>query len=140
MVASQNSHAVLRAILGVLSALVGLGGLVLIFATSWLLGLVLHNPSAQEAAWIVVVFKALGAVVLFVAYALYNASRDPVRYAAVVDGMIALLVVLSILDIYAVAVLGFGTYYPAWAVYARAGLRLLLAVVLLTLRPRPAAG
>jgi len=136
MIQRSTAYEPIRVVLAVLCALLAAGGLFVIVATSLLLAWTAPHASDAADAWLTLLFKALGVMALFIAYSLYLAARDPVRYVGVIDGLVGLLVALSVVDIYAATALGMGAYYPLWAFYARAAVRVAVAVLLLALRPR----
>ena len=135
-----KNHSALKAVLSVMCALLALGGLFLVFAAgSWIVKWLIPDANAQTAVWMLVMLKAFGALALFLAYLLYHAARDPVRHATTITGLAYMLILLAALDVYAAYALGFAGVYPIWAIWARAAVRVALAIVLLTLRPRAAA-
>lgn len=135
MITPSKTYPALTLVLGILCALLACGALVLLFATGWLASQIIDPANVEAFVWVLVLFKAFGAFALIIAYLTYNAARDPIRYLAVIDGLIGLLILVSILDAYAVLALGFGAFYPAWAMWFRITLRIAVAVLLLVLRP-----
>jgi hypothetical protein len=134
-----KSYAALKAVLSIMCALLGLGGLFLILgAGTWTVMLIIPSATAVTTLWMLVIFKAFGALALFMSYLLYQAARDPVRYTVIIEGLAYTLILLSALDAYSVIALGFGDVYPAWAIWGRAAVRVALAITLLVLRPRAA--
>lgn len=127
----------LKILLGFIAAIIFLGGVILLFATPWLL----HKlptwwlaPSGPP----IVVAKFLGILAFGCSYLLYSASRDPQRYVAVIDAFAFVLIVGTALDIYATFALGFATYFPASLIWGRVIVRLVIAALLIIWRPRRA--
>jgi hypothetical protein len=128
----------LRGLLLVLAILVGIGGLVILF-DGQLVFLVLPTPTETSAHTIItLLIQDFGALAVGLAVLLYAASRDPVRYVSVIDAFIVILVLLAGVDVYAQAELHFGAMYPGYLIWARVAARLILAIILITLRPKTA--
>ena len=138
MTAAQPYRA-LRIVLFALSALEGIAGLVFLFATGWVVNVLIPSLGLVNVGFIMYMLKGLGIVALAFGYLLCVAARYPVRYAAVVDIVAYSLVAAAVLNVYALAVMGLGALYPPAYVIARAVLQVILAVVLLWLRPRGAS-
>ena len=135
MVEARAIHRGLRVLLGVLAVVVGLGGLVTLLGASWLLGLDAMRGLLSGSA-IGLVLRFVGALALGLGYLLYQAARDPVRYAAVIDVFAFLLIVGAIIDVYAALThLVGGPFLPA-VIWGRAALRIAIAIVLIAWRPR----
>jgi hypothetical protein len=129
----------LRIVLFVISAIEALAGLVLIFASSWVLALTPTNVGLVNNGLLLVLMKAIGIIAIALAYLLCAAARDPVRYLAVIDALAFILLAAAALNVYALAALHVGTFYPAGYLIVRAIVQLVLAVVIIALRPRRAA-
>jgi hypothetical protein len=130
----------LRVMLFVLSAVASLAALVLIFAPSWLLSFAPGSVPPPNTTFEHALMEAFGIFALVLGYLLCVTARDPLRYAAVVDALIFLLLALAILNVYGLVALGLGTFYPAGYLVVRAIVQLTLAVVLFALRPKGAGG
>lgn len=137
--AQPGSFLALRRLLFALAMLEGIGGLVVLLGSSWVLSLIPATLRFAAPGLDSELLKVFGAVALTLAYLLYSASRDPVRYVAVVDGFAFLLIAVAGIDLYS-AVFHTGPELAAWLTATRVVARLLLASALLALRPRvPAA-
>jgi len=135
-VAPVPQYRALRGLLLALAILAAIAGIAILFDPQ-LIFLALPMPREQSAHTIItVLIQDLGALVLGFGILLYRASREPVRYLSVVDAFIVILVLFSGVDVYAVEELHFGDVYPATMVWVRIAVRLVLAIVLLSLRPR----
>ena len=126
----------LRGLLLALAILAGIGGLVVLFDAR-IIFLALPTPTEAFAhSLIVLLMQGFGAIIIGLAILLYAASRDPVRYIRVIDAFIVMLVLLSGVDVYAAETMHLGGIYPGSLIWARVAFRLILAIVLLSLRPR----
>jgi hypothetical protein len=124
---------ILQILLGVIGALYALGGLTLLFATSWVMSLL---PTVEPVTAPALLLKTLGTGGLGLGYMSLVAARDPVRYAAVVDVLAGMLVLLTAVDLYTEFGLQYSSSHLAYAIWVRTALRLILAIILLVLRPR----
>ena len=136
MTTPMPQYRVLRGLLLVLAILAGIGGLVILFDARIIFLAVPTPTEAFAHSLIVLLIQAFGALFIGLAILLYAASRDPVRYVSVIDAFIVILVLLSGIDVYAAQTLHTGTMYPGHLIWARVAFRLVLAIVLLSLRPR----
>jgi hypothetical protein len=117
---SKPPYRALRIVLGFLSLLLALGGLLLIFSNRTLiLRVFLHPP-----------------VVLALSVMLFLAARDPERNVAIIDGMTLGLCILAITPLISLYMLDVRRLYPGYLIWARSLVRLVLAGVLYYLRPR----
>jgi hypothetical protein len=131
-----TSHRALRAILAVLAVLAVLAGILILFATKPLL-LMTGTPAtfvAQPAA--LLLFKTFGAVAIPVGYLLYVTSRDPVRYASIIDAMVIGLVLVVLIELYGLFALRLTDIWSPLLLWTSVVVRTLLAIVLFALRPR----
>lgn len=134
------SHRALRNILAIISLLSGVGGLLFMFAgKSLLLRLFLSPPESEFSTLLLTALKEFGGGLLMVSAMLFFAYRDPVRNVAIVNALIFGLCVLTITPLLAYYTLDLRTLYPAYLIWARALVRLAVAILLLYLRPREAA-
>jgi hypothetical protein len=116
--------------IGVISVL---AGFVLMFATGSIYAL-LEIPASD---FLLIVLKAVGAVSVGIGYATLVAARDPERNVAIVDLLIIISVLAAGIGYYAEIVYHFSAgHVPSWLVWAGASLRLLIAIILLALRPK----
>lgn len=131
-----ESHKALRILLLAFSIIAVLVGLVMLFCSAWIVSVAPASLQFTTPALLIVLVKFFGILTLTGAYLSYVTSRDPVRYAAFIDGFAFLLVAAAAIDIYALFTLHVEPFYPAKYVLARTVVRLALAVVLIVLRPR----
>ena len=127
---------VLRGLLLMLAILAGIGGSFVLFDARIIFLAVPTPTEAFAHSLITLMIQGFGALFIGLAILLYAASRDPVRYVSVIDAFIVILVLLSGIDVYAAETLHTGTMYPGHLIWARVTFRLVLAIVLLSLRPR----
>jgi hypothetical protein len=138
MMQSSRSLATLRTLLTILALLGTAGGLFLLFGSSKLLSWFLPALGPEASTLFVIISKFIGALAFFVAYLAFVTARDPVRYAAVVDGLAGIMFLLALIDVYSITMLQFGNYYPAWAIWTRVLVRVAIGITLILLRPRGA--
>jgi hypothetical protein len=139
MATLSQSHRGLTSLLYVLSVIEALAGLALLFASNWVLSLlVIPGGTAAEGGLVLLLTKGIGIVALAFGYLMCVAARSPVRYIAIIDTLIFLLVAAAALNIYGIAALGLGALYPASYLIVRAIVEFVLAVVLVVLRPKGA--
>jgi len=129
----------LTILLWVLAALIVVAGLLVIFATAWFLGLVQSSEWFGASPLVPLLFKFLGVLALGLGYLVSCAARDPVRYVAVIDVMAFFAIVGAIIDAIAALNHVYGPLFPAGALWARAIVRLIIAVLLIAWRPRQTA-
>jgi len=133
---TTSAYRVLRGVLLLLAVVLGIAGVVVLFDAQ-LIFLAVPTPTEPFAhSLVTLLMQGYGAMALGLAVLLYAASRDPVRYVSVIDAFIVILVLLSGVDVYAAEKLHFGALYPGYLIWARVAFRLILAIVLLSLRPR----
>jgi hypothetical protein len=135
---ATHPYRALRMLLFAISAIEGLAGIVLLFATGWVLALAPPNLGLLSSSVVLALVKAIGIIALALGYLLCAAARDPVRYIAVIDALVFILVAAAALNVYAVAVLHVGWFYPAPYLIVRAIVQLALALALVALRPKGA--
>lgn len=152
MATAVPSHTALRALLTIVATLLAVAGLVMLSASPWVLerlgawtgtggnildflvrGRLAHNDAVMN-----VLVQGVGAFALCFSYALFAAGRDPVRYVAVVDALIAFAVIVSVIDALWIGRLAGGNPVLIAFGWIRVAIRLILAAVLLMLRPRSA--
>lgn len=134
----MRSDSVLRILLYVIAGIEGIVGIALIFATGWVLSFAPKMLAFPYTAFVIALVKGIGIVALALGYLLCVAARDPVRYVAIIDTLVFVLVAAAALNVYAVVALNLGALYPSPYLIVRAASQLALAVVLLALRPRQA--
>lgn len=150
MANAVRSHTALKVLLTILATLLAVAGLVMMLASPWVLeqlgvwtgtspGIIdflMHGRLAHNDAVMTVLVQGLGAIVICFSYAVFAAGRDPVRYVAVVDALIAFAVIVSVIDALSIGALaGHNVVMVAFG-WARVAIRLIIAAILLGLRPR----
>jgi hypothetical protein len=134
---SKPPYRALRIVLGFLSLLLALGGLLLIFSNRTLiLRVFLHPPESEISTLLLAAVKEMGGVVLALSVMLFLAARDPERNVAIIDGMTLGLCILAITPLISLYMLDVRRLYPGYLIWARSLVRLVLAGVLYYLRPR----
>ena len=134
---SQPPYRTLQASLRIFSVLLATGALFMIFGSRGLvIRVFLHPPEAEVSTLLLFFLKEMGGIVLMVSAILFLASRDPERNVAVVDGLIAGLVVLAITPLLSLYGLDIRRIYPGHFIWGRSVVRLVFAVFFFYLRPR----
>ena len=126
---------ILRVILYAISALEGIAGIVLIFATGWVLSLTGSGLSGLGPY----LLKGFGIIAIAFGYLLCVAARRPARYVAVIDTLIFVAFAAAALNVYALVALGAAGYFPTSYLLSRSAVQIAVGVALLVLRPRTAA-
>lgn len=126
----------LRAILLVFSILMTAGGLAVIFGLKKILTL-FSVPGYEISDLFLLFMKDFGGILLMVGILIFFAYRDPIKNAAIVNGLIIGLVILAItpiIGLYTVNVHALSAFnHPAWF-WTRSLVRLALASFLYLLR------
>jgi hypothetical protein len=135
MHAQATSHRALRVLLRVLAVIAALVGVSILFAPHWVF-MVSGAPEIAAQPLLLLFAQAFGAVALPLAYLLFRASRDPVRYVAIIDAAVIGLGIVVVLEVYAILAGGLTQYYSPALLWASVVIRALLAVALFALRPR----
>lgn len=134
---SKRPHRVLRIVLGFLSLLLAVAGIILIFSSKPLImRIFMHPPDSEISTLLLAAVKEMGGLALALSVMLFFASRDPERNVAVVDGMTVGLCILAITPLISLHTLEVQRLYPGYLIWARFLVRLALAGVLYYLRPR----
>jgi hypothetical protein len=134
---SQPSYRALRVVLGFLSLLLAIGGIVMIFSSKPIIMRVfMHPPEFEISTLLLAALKELGGLALMVSVMLFLASRDPERNVAIVDAVSVGLCILAVTPLLSFYTSDLGRFYPAYIVWGRSFVRLALAGVLCYLRPR----
>src|SRR5216684_976020 len=95
------SYRALQVALRIFSVLLAIGALLMIFSSRDLVvRLFLHPPEAEVSTLLLFRLKEMGGIVLMVSAMLFLASRDPERNAAVIDGLIVGLVILTVTPLF----------------------------------------
>ena len=132
---SEPPYRALRIVLGFLSLLLALGGLLLIFSSRDLILRVFMHPPESEISTLAAV-KEMGGIVLTLSVMLFLAARDPERNVAIIDGMTLGLCILAITPLVSLYTLDIRRLYPGYLIWVRSLVRLVLAGILYCLRPR----
>jgi hypothetical protein len=132
-------HSALRIILSLFSLFAAAAGLLLIFAgRPLMIRLFLSPPESEFSTLLLFTLKQLGGVILIFSFLFFYAARDPVRNVAVVDALIVGLCVLAFTQLLSLYTTAIQRLYPAHLLWVRPAVRLLVAALLLYLRPREA--
>jgi len=122
--------------LRIVSVLLFIGGLFMIFSGKPLiLRMMMHPPASEVSTLLLALLKEMGGVMIMLSVMLFLAARDPARNVAILDALILGLCVLAITPLLSLKMLDIGKLYPAYLIWGRALVRLLLAMVLLYVRP-----
>ena len=100
----------------------------------------MHPPESEDSTLLLALLKEMGGVMIMLSVMLFLAARDPARNLAILDALIVGLCVLAITPLLSLKMLDIGKLYPAYFIWGRALVRLVLAMVLLYLRPRENLG
>ena len=134
---SKAPHRVLRIVLGFLSILLAVAGILLIFSSKPLImRMFMHPPDSEISTLLLAAVKETGGLALALSVMLFLASRDPERNVAIIDGMTVGLCILAVTPLISLYTLDVQTLYPAYLVWGRSLVRLVLAGILYYLRPR----
>ena len=127
--------------LRVVSVLVGVGGLLMIFSSRPLiLQVFMHPPESEVSTLLLALLKEMGGMMLMLSVMLFLASRDPARNVAILDALTVGLFILAITPLLSLKMTDIGRLYPAYLIWGRSLVRLVLAGVLLYVRPREGLG
>ena len=127
--------------LRVVSVLVAVGGLFMIFSSRTLiLQVFMHPPESEVSTLLLALLKEMGGIMLMLSVMLFLASRDPARNVAILDALTVGLFVLATTPLLSLKMTDIGKLYPAYLIWGRSLVRLVLAGVLLYVRPREGLG
>jgi len=133
----EPPYRALSILLRVFSLLAALGGLLLIFAEKPLIvRILLRPPEAEVSTLFLSLLKEMGGMLLMISILLWLASRNPVRNVAVVDALIAGLCILALTPLLSLRMTDIRNIYPAYLLWGRSVVRLVIAAWLYWLRPR----
>lgn len=125
---SKPPFRVLRVVLGFLSLLMAIGGVLLMLSSKPLIERVfLHPPEAEISTLLLVTLKEIGGLALMLAIMFFFASRDPERNVAIIDALMLGLCILAVTPLLSLYTLDVGRLYPAYAIWGRSLARLALA-------------
>jgi len=96
----------------------------------------MHPPDSEISTLLLAAVKEMGGLALALSVMLFLASRDPERNVAIIDGMTVGLCILAVTPLISLYTLDVQTLYPAYLVWGRSLVRLVLAGILYYLRPR----
>jgi len=134
---SKPPYRVLRIVLGFLCLLLAIAGVLLIFSGKPLImRMFMHPPDSEISTLLLAAVKEMGGLALALSVMLFLASRDPERNVAIIDGMTVGLCILAVTPLISLYTLDVQTLYPAYLVWGRSLVRLVLAGILYYLRPR----
>jgi Na+-driven multidrug efflux pump len=134
---SQPSYRALRVVLGFLSLLLAIGGIVMIFSSKPLImRMFMHPPESEVSTLLLAAVKEMGGLTLMLSVMLCLAARDPERNVAIIDAVSVGLCILAITPLISLYTLDVGRLYPGHLIWGRSFVRLALAGVLYYLRPR----
>jgi hypothetical protein len=135
----QPPYRTLRTVLRVFSILVVIGGLLMIFSGKpAVVRIFMRPPEGEISTLLLFVLKEMGGLMLMLSVLLWFVSRDPVRNVAVIDAVIVGLCILSVTPLLSLWTLPVRAIYPAYFIWGRSVVRLALAALLYSLRPREA--
>ena len=134
---STPPYRALRIVLRVFSLLVGFGSFLMIFAGKPLVVRVfLRPPDAEVSTLLLFLLKETGGFALTLSLLLWLAARDPVRNVAILDAVTVGLCILAVTPIVSLWMTDIRSIYPAYMVWGRSLVRLAIAALLYSLRPR----
>ena len=134
---SRPPYRALQIVLRIFSLLLLVGGVFMILASKPLVMRVfLRPPESEVSTLLLFVLKEMGGFVLMLTLMLFFASRDPIRNVAIVDAVIAGLVVLAVTPLLSLYSLEIQKIYPTYLVWGRSLVRLAIAALLYLLKPR----
>lgn len=134
---SRPPYRALRVLLGFLSLVLAIGGVFLIFSSKPLIMRVfMHPPESEISTLLLAAVKEMGGIVLMVSVMLFLAARDPARNVAIIDAVIVGPCILAVTPLLSLYTLDLRRPYPAYLIWGRSFVRLVLAGVLYYLRPR----
>jgi hypothetical protein len=127
----------LRIVLGFLSLVLAVAGVLLIVSNKPLImRIFMHPPESEISTLLLAAVKEMGGLALALCVMLFLAARDPERNVAVVDGMTVGLCILAVTPLISLNTLDVQRLYPSYLIWVRSLVRLGLAGVLYYLRPR----
>jgi len=134
---SRPPYRALRVLLGFLSLLLAIGGVLMIVSGKpFVVRVFMHPPESEISTLLLAALKEMGGLAFMVSVMLFLASRDPVRNVAIIDAVIVGLVILAVTPLLSLYTLDVRRLYPAYLIWGRSFVRLALGGVLYCLRPR----
>ena len=133
---SQTPYRGLSIGLRIVSVLLCVGGLFMIFSGKpVILRVMMHPPASEVSTLLLALLKEMGGMMIMLSAMLFLAARDPARNVAILDALIVGLCILAITPLLSLKMLDIGKLYPVYFIWGRALVRLVLAMVLLYVRP-----
>ena len=133
----SQSYRALRVVLGFLSLLMAIGGVLLIFSSKPLIVRVfMHPPELEISTLLLAALKEMGGLTLMLSVMLFLASRDPERNVAIINAVSVGLCILAVTPLVSLYTSDLGRLYAGHLIWGRSIVRLALAGVLYYLRPR----
>jgi hypothetical protein len=133
----NTPYRALRVVLGVVSLLAAVVGLLMIFSgKSLLIKLFLNPPESEISTLLLGTIKELGGFALMLSVMVFFAYRDPARNVAIIDALIVGLCILAITPLLSLYTLDIRRLYPDYIIWVRSIGRLAVAGILFYLRPR----
>jgi hypothetical protein len=133
---SQPPYRALRVVLGFLSLLLAIGGIVMIFSSKpFIMRAFMHPPEFEISTLFLAALKEMGGLTLMVSVMLCFSARDPERNVAIVDAVSVGLCILAITPLVSLYTLDVGRLYAGHLIWGRSFVRLALAGILYYLRP-----
>jgi hypothetical protein len=121
---SKPPYRALRVVLGFLSLVLAIGGVLMILSNRPLImRMFMHPPEPEISTLLLAALKEMGGIVLMVSVMLFFASRDPERNVAIIDALIAGLCILALTPLVSLYTLNVGRLYPAYLIWGRALVR-----------------
>jgi len=100
----------------------------------------MHPAESEVSTLLLALLKEMGGMMLMLSVMLFLAARDPARNVAILDALTVGLFVLAITPLLSLRMTDIGRLYPAYVIWGRSLVRLVLAGVLFCVRPREALG
>ncbi|MDQ6768306.1 MAG: hypothetical protein M3Z41_10905 [Candidatus Eremiobacteraeota bacterium] len=133
---AAEPHKALRTLLRIIAILASIAGLFVLFGSGLIASFLMTNWQFAPPSFDTVLLRFVAAIPLALAYLAFAASRDPVRYVAVIDVLAFLFIVGAAVDMYAFLAWHVAPFNLAAFVIARTIVRLAIALTLIALRPR----
>jgi|SRR6266478_5144778 hypothetical protein len=121
---SGPPYRALRVVLGFLSLLMAIGGVLLIFSSKPLIMRVfMHPPEFEISTLLLAALKEMGGLALMLRVMLYLAARDPERNVAIVDAISVGLFILAVTPLISLYTLDVGRLYAGHLIWGRSFVR-----------------
>jgi len=135
-VTNANASPALRGVLLALAVLTALVGVLSLLSSGWIFVMWPAPADPVVGLQFGIFIKAIGALAIGMAWIVYAASRDPIRYGAVTDALIVMLAILAAVDVYAALEPRLVALFPPGIFWLGAAVRAGIAVILFLLRPK----